>query len=123
MSFIDSSVLPSVFLDPCEFIGCTWIIQGPLLCRSSDDQHNSLLRGKVTYIQVQGIRSWTSLQGNYSAYSGSHLSCLLKEKKRSYISFQIFYCTFVYSNVLILFHLILACYIKNSTICLYYEIN
>ena len=123
MSFIDSSVLPSVFLDPFDFIGSTWIIQGPLLCRSSDEQLNSLLRGKVTYIQVQGIKSSTSLQGNYSAYYGSHLSCLFKEKKWAYISFQILYCTFVYSNFLFLFHLLLACYIKNSTFCLYYEIN
>ena len=123
MSFIDSSVLSSVFLDPFDFIGSTWIIQGPLLCRSSDEQLNSLLRGKVTYIQVQEIKSSTSLQGNYSACYGSHLSCLFKEKKWAYISFQILYCTFVYSNFLFLFHLIIACYIKNSTFCLYYEIN
>lgn len=87
-SLIDSSASPSAFLGSFDFIGSAWIIEGSLLCRSADEQFNSFLRAKVTYTQVPGTRSWTSLGSIYSAYHGSRLPYLFKESKEKDLLFH-----------------------------------
>lgn len=42
---------------------------------------NTFLRCKVTYLQIPGIMSWTSLGVHYSAFNETHVSPLFKENK------------------------------------------
>lgn len=65
---LKTSLILTILHPPCDYTGPICITQDNLL-RSSIISANSLLSCKITFLQVSGIRIWTSLVGDhYFAY-------------------------------------------------------